>query len=79
MGCIPSQRVLTGTGECLTELNEYVLVFNAAAKKMLKGLTAKLPGAQLVFADSYHVVMELIDHPENYGNSYMFFTRKFLK
>lgn len=70
MGCIPSQRVLTGTGECLTELNEYVLVFNAAAKKMLNKLNAKLPGAQLVFADCYPVVMDLIDHPEKYGNNH---------
>lgn len=68
MGCIPCQRVLTGTGECLTELNEYVLVFNAAAKKMIDELNEKLPGAQLVFVDTYSVVMDLIDHPKKYGN-----------
>ncbi|KAJ4732942.1 GDSL esterase/lipase [Rhynchospora pubera] len=67
MGCIPSQRVLTGTGKCLTELNEYVLVFNAAAKKMLDKLNEELPGSHVVFADSYSVVMDLIDHPEKYG------------
>ncbi|KAF3331532.1 GDSL esterase/lipase [Carex littledalei] len=67
MGCIPSQRVLTGNGECLTQLNEYVLVFNAAAKKMIDGLNEKLPGAQLVFVDTYSVVVDLIDHPKKYG------------
>lgn len=68
MGCIPSQRVLTANGECLTELNEYVLVFNAAAKKMIDELNEKLPGAKLVFADTYSIVMDLIDHPKKYGN-----------
>ncbi|KAK3159011.1 hypothetical protein QOZ80_2AG0144500 [Eleusine coracana subsp. coracana] len=67
MGCIPSQRVRSTDGQCLREVNEYALQFNAAAKKLLDGMNARLPGAQMTLADTYSVVMELIDHPEKHG------------
>ncbi|KAF7080242.1 hypothetical protein CFC21_084347 [Triticum aestivum] len=55
LGCIPSQRV------------NYAVQFNAAAKKLLDGMNAKLPGAQMALADCYSVVKELIDHPQRNG------------
>jgi phospholipase/lecithinase/hemolysin len=67
LGCIPSQRVRSADGQCLGQVNEYALKFNAAAKKLLDGLNAKLPGAQMALADTYSVVMELVDHPEKHG------------
>lgn len=67
LGCIPSQRVLSETGECLEEVNGYAVRFNAAAKDLLAGLNAKLPGARMSLADCYGVVMELIEHPQKYG------------
>ncbi|TVU28381.1 hypothetical protein EJB05_19898, partial [Eragrostis curvula] len=67
LGCIPSQRVRSADGQCLRQVNEYALQFNAAAKKLLDGLNAKLPGAQMGLADTYSVVMELIQHPEKHG------------
>ena len=68
MGCIPSQRVRSTDGKCLSNVNDYALQFNAAAKKLMDGLNAKLPGAQMGLADCYSVVMELIQHPEKNGN-----------
>jgi hypothetical protein len=68
LGCIPSQRVRSTDGKCLSHVNDYALEFNAAAKKLLDGLNAKLPGAQMGLADCYSVVMELIEHPEKNGN-----------
>ena len=68
LGCIPSQRVRSTDGKCLSNVNDYALQFNAAAKKLLDGLNAKLPGAQMGLADCYSVVMELIQHPEKNGN-----------
>lgn len=67
LGCIPSQRVRSTDGKCLSHVNDYALEFNAAAKKLLDGLNAKLPGAQMGLADCYSVVMELIEHPEKNG------------
>uniref|UniRef100_A0ACD5V9U5 Uncharacterized protein n=1 Tax=Avena sativa TaxID=4498 RepID=A0ACD5V9U5_AVESA len=67
LGCIPSQRVLSETGECLEDVNAYAVRFNAAAKDLLDGLNAKLPGARMSLADCYSVVMELIEHPKKYG------------
>lgn len=68
LGCIPSQRVRSTDGKCLSHVNDYAVQFNAAAKKLLDGLNAKLPGAQMGLADCYSVVMELIQHPERNGN-----------
>ncbi|XP_020399669.1 GDSL esterase/lipase At5g37690 [Zea mays] len=68
LGCIPSQRVLSdGGGECLDDVNTYAIQFNAAAKDLLEGLNAKLPGARMYLSDCYSIVMELIDHPEKHG------------
>ncbi|TVU11791.1 hypothetical protein EJB05_45395, partial [Eragrostis curvula] len=68
LGCIPSQRVLSDSGkDCLEEVNEYAIEFNAAATELMEGLNAKLPGARMVLADTYSIVMELIDYPYKYG------------
>ena len=48
-------------------VNSYAVQFNAAAKKLLDGMHAKLPGAQMALADCYSVVKELIDHPQRNG------------
>jgi len=68
LGCIPSQRVHSTDGKCLGKVNAYAVQFNAAATKLLDGMNAKLPGAQMALADCYSVVMELIEHPEKHGN-----------
>jgi phospholipase/lecithinase/hemolysin len=67
LGCIPAQRVKSATGECLEHVNSYAVQFNAAAKKLLDGMNARLPGAQMGLADCYSVVMELIQHPQKHG------------
>jgi hypothetical protein len=68
LGCIPSQRVLSDTGkDCLEEVNEYAVEFNAATAELVEGLNAKLPGARMVLTDTYSIVMDLIDHPYKYG------------
>ncbi|OAY66160.1 GDSL esterase/lipase [Ananas comosus] len=67
LGCIPSQRVKSRNGQCLHVVNNYVTEFNARVKDLLDGLNNKLPGAQMAFADSYSIVMDLINNPQNYG------------
>ncbi|OAY79189.1 GDSL esterase/lipase [Ananas comosus] len=67
LGCIPSQRVRSGTGQCLEHVNQFALEFNSQAKKLLNGLNFKLPGAKMVLSDTYTVVMDLIENPQKYG------------
>ncbi|XP_010528545.1 PREDICTED: GDSL esterase/lipase At5g37690 [Tarenaya hassleriana] len=67
LGCIPSQRVKSKKGTCLTRVNEWVLQFNSRSQKLLEELNKHLPGAKFVFADTYPAVLDLIDHPIRYG------------
>ncbi|XP_072953627.1 GDSL esterase/lipase At5g37690-like [Typha angustifolia] len=67
LGCIPSQRVRSGTGQCLYDVNQYALEFNSQIKKLLTSLNFQLPGANMILADCYSIVMDLIKNPQNYG------------
>lgn len=68
LGCIPSQRVKSKQRECLHQVNDWVLVFNARVQKLLTSLNQRLPNARFTFADTYQAVLDLIKNPTNYGN-----------
>ncbi|KAF5750004.1 GDSL esterase/lipase [Tripterygium wilfordii] len=67
LGCIPSQRVKSKTGECLKRVNEWVLEFNSKAKNLVNSLNKRLPNAKFMFADTYQDVLDLIVAPATYG------------
>ncbi|XP_077236056.1 SGNH hydrolase-type esterase superfamily protein [Tasmannia lanceolata] len=67
LGCIPSQRVKSKNGGCLTQVNKWILQFNSNVQKLLHSLNSKLPGARLTFANSYTPVLDLILNPTTYG------------
>ncbi|KAJ0043318.1 hypothetical protein Pint_18566 [Pistacia integerrima] len=67
LGCIPSQRVKSKTGQCLKRVNEYVQEFNSKAIKVIASLNGRLPGAKFSFADTYPDVLDLIERPTVYG------------
>lgn len=67
LGCIPSQRVKSTTGECLSQVNLYVQEFNSRVKNLIFTLNSQLPYAQMTFADTYHDVLDLIENPSAYG------------
>ncbi|PON55565.1 Lipase [Parasponia andersonii] len=67
LGCIPSQRVKSKTGQCLKRVNEWVLEFNSKVKKLITSLNTRLPNAALMFADTYPAVFDLISNPTTYG------------
>lgn len=69
LGCIPSQRVKSKQGECLKHVNEWILQFNSNIQKLINTLNHRLPNAKLIFADTYPLVLDLIDNPSTYGNS----------
>ncbi|KAF5181323.1 GDSL esterase/lipase [Thalictrum thalictroides] len=67
LGCIPSQRVKSKTGACLTRVNQWVLQFNSQMQRQLISLNHSLPAAQLIYADTYSPVFDLIMNPNSYG------------
>lgn len=67
LGCIPSQRVKSRNGECLTLVNQYVKLFNSRVQKLLTSLDSQLSGSHFSFADSYSIVLDLIENPGKYG------------
>ncbi|KAA8547706.1 hypothetical protein F0562_004135 [Nyssa sinensis] len=67
LGCIPSQRVKSRHGRCLTKVNQWVLQFNSAVQNLIVSLNKRLPASQLAFADTYQAVQDLIINPHAYG------------
>ncbi|KAJ7964475.1 GDSL esterase/lipase family [Quillaja saponaria] len=67
LGCIPSQRVKSKTGQCLKRVNEWILEFNSKVQKLIVSLNHRLPNAKLIFADTYPAVLDLIENPNTYG------------
>ncbi|XP_021895942.1 GDSL esterase/lipase At5g37690 isoform X2 [Carica papaya] len=71
LGCIPSQRVKSRKGQCLTQVNEWVRQFNSKVQTIIANLNKKLSGANLKFADSYPAVFDLINNPTAYDFKYI--------
>lgn len=67
LGCIPSQRVKSRSGQCLKRVNKWVVEFNSKLQKLISSLNSRLPNAALVFADTYPAVFQLIANPTAYG------------
>ncbi|XP_024518509.1 GDSL esterase/lipase At4g28780 [Selaginella moellendorffii] len=71
IGCIPSQLQRSSrAGECIQELNDHALSFNAALKPMIEGLNRELKGATFVYVNSYDILNEYIQNPSKYGFQY---------
>ncbi|XVE72236.1 hypothetical protein DITRI_Ditri11bG0023200 [Diplodiscus trichospermus] len=67
LGCIPSQRVKSKTGQCLKRVNEWVMEFNSKVQNLIDSLNQRLPNSQMMFADTYPAVLDLINNPTVYG------------
>ncbi|CAN4114781.1 unnamed protein product [Withania somnifera] len=67
LGCIPSQRVKSTRGICLKQVNLWVQEFNSKVKKLVAILNKHLSYAQITFADTYPLVLDLIENPKTYG------------
>ena len=68
IGCAPS--VLSSKskgGECVQEVNNYAIGFNAALKPMLNELQSQLPKSVFLYTNAFDVVKAIIDNPVQYG------------
>ncbi|XVF71390.1 hypothetical protein PTKIN_Ptkin12aG0033700 [Pterospermum kingtungense] len=67
LGCIPSQRVKSKNGQCLQRVNEWIMEFNSKVQILINSLNQRLPNSQMMFADTYPAVLDLINNPRVYG------------
>ncbi|XP_062193733.1 GDSL esterase/lipase At2g42990-like [Phragmites australis] len=69
MGCLPAERLGNrfDPGECNEEYNAVARTFNGNLQKLVAKLNKDLPGLQLVFADTYKLLADVVDKPANYG------------
>lgn len=69
MGCLPLERS-TNIMENHARMEEYNIValeFNGKLKGLVAKLNRELPGLDVVFADPYNILLQLITRPSVYG------------
>ncbi|XP_047315924.1 GDSL esterase/lipase At5g37690 [Impatiens glandulifera] len=67
LGCIPSQIVKSKRGQCLNQVNIWVQQFNSRVGSLVKTLSRHLNSSEIVFADTYNDVLDLIVDPIKFG------------
>ncbi|XP_058077139.1 GDSL esterase/lipase EXL3-like [Magnolia sinica] len=71
LGCLPFQRTVGGGAlrECDESVNNASMIYNSQLSKAIKSLAAQLEGSKVVYVDIYTLMFDIINHPQNYGNS----------
>lgn len=67
--CVPSQRTLAGGRfrHCAPDHNQLAQLYNSGLAEELQRLKAKHQGTKLTYIDIYTVLVDMIFHPNNYG------------
>jgi phospholipase/lecithinase/hemolysin len=69
IGCIPSQlvRQRSVNGECSDYVNSMAMDFNNGLEATIAQLNERLPGARVLYADTFAPVMDIVNNPKKYG------------
>ncbi|XP_076956563.1 GDSL esterase/lipase At2g31550-like [Bidens hawaiensis] len=67
MGCLPIQMSSRFTRNCLKEQNFEARIYNHKLKKLLPKIQSSLPGSQIIYADVYTPMREMIQNPRKHG------------
>ncbi|MCL7040712.1 hypothetical protein MKW94_025592 [Papaver nudicaule] len=70
IGCTPSARELNNLwnkNSCVASMNNAVMLFNTKLKALLFELNSNLAGSKFVYADIYHIALDLINNYQSYG------------
>jgi phospholipase/lecithinase/hemolysin len=69
MGCLPAERIgnRDNPGECNEQYNAVARTFNAKLQELVLKLNKELLGLQLVFADTYQLLANVVNRPADYG------------
>lgn len=70
IGCVPSQRTLSGDIRrgCSDKANQAASLFNSKISSQIDSLNKKLPEAKFVYFDLYNPSLSLFQNPTKYGN-----------
>ncbi|XP_073224513.1 GDSL esterase/lipase At2g42990-like isoform X2 [Cicer arietinum] len=68
MGCLPLERALNimDLHGCVDEYNDVALEFNAKLGRLVTKLNKKLPGFQLVDANGYNILLQIVTQPSHF-------------
>lgn len=71
MGCLPLERTTNILEEhaCVEGYNNVALEFNGKLKGLVAKLNKEFPGLEVVFADAYDLLLEMITKPSLYGKN----------
>lgn len=69
MGCLPLERAINifEYHECVEGYNNVALEFNGKLGWLVTKLNKELPGFQLVDANAYDVLLQIVTQPSRYG------------
>nr|CAD1821318.1 unnamed protein product [Ananas comosus var. bracteatus] len=69
LGCLPSQRTIAGGFQrnCDPSRNEAAVLFNSELWKEIAKLREELQCEKIGYVDIYNILLDLIQHPCNYG------------
>ncbi|KAG9143185.1 hypothetical protein Leryth_010127 [Lithospermum erythrorhizon] len=67
IGCCPSQRIRTKTGECKEDINLWTTKYNQQLKVLLEQLKSTLGDINYTYFDTYGALSKLITNPSTYG------------
>ncbi|CAJ1942313.1 unnamed protein product [Sphenostylis stenocarpa] len=71
IGCVPSQRTVGGgfDRQCVEFSNQAAMLFNSKLSYQMDALGKKFSDAKLVYLDSYHGLLNMIQDPAKYAKS----------
>ncbi|XP_050375399.1 GDSL esterase/lipase EXL3-like [Argentina anserina] len=69
IGCVPSQRTLSGDIKrgCSAKANNAASLFNSKLSSLLGSLNKKLPEAKFVYFDIYNPLVSIVQNPSKFG------------
>ncbi|XP_004143225.1 GDSL esterase/lipase At2g30310 [Cucumis sativus] len=71
IGCLPIQETISSpiplNRRCLEYQNKDAEAYNQKLSKLLGSLQPQLPGSQILYADIYTPLMDMINNPQKYG------------
>ncbi|KAF8402553.1 hypothetical protein HHK36_010639 [Tetracentron sinense] len=71
MGCVPLQMTAKFkypmARTCVHDENSDARAYNSKLEKLILKMEASLPGSKIVYSNLYDPVMDMINHPQNYG------------
>ncbi|KAJ1693630.1 hypothetical protein LUZ63_010328 [Rhynchospora breviuscula] len=67
LGCVPYIRNRNPTGDCIDELNQLSVQFNAAALPRIQQLSNQLPGFKYSYMSLYNLSTKILAEPGSFG------------